>query len=120
MKKVVHHLTRTTRILLIITTVLIALLITSTRLLLPLVEDYRNDLEAQISKQIGKPVTVGKLGAHLRGFYPELILKELAILSPDGQVTAARLKEIRVGFSLSHFLSSAAIRPLWVTLMGAE
>jgi len=119
-KKVVHHLTRTTRILLIITTVLIALLITSTRLLLPLVEDYRNDLEAQISKQIGKPVTVGKLGAHLRGFYPELILKELAILSPDGQVTAARLKEIRVGFSLSHFLSSAAIRPLWVTLMGAE
>jgi len=119
-KKVVHHLTRTTRFLLIVATVLLALLITASRLLLPLVEDYRHELEEKISEQIGKPVTVGKLGAHLRGFYPELVLKEVAVLSVDRKITAARLKEIRVGIGASNLLTRIAIRPLWVTLVGAE
>lgn len=120
MKKVVHHLTRTTKLLLIATTVLLALLITASRLFLPFVEDYRDELESKISQQIGKPVTVGALGAHLRGFYPELVLKEVAILSADRTVTVAQLKEIRVGLDVFQLLVKPSISPLWITLVGAE
>jgi uncharacterized protein (TIGR02099 family) len=119
-KKVVHHLTRTTRLLLIVATIVIALLVTAARLLLPLVEEYRHDLEAKISEQVGKPVQVGELRAHLRGFYPELILKEVAILSADQKTVVTQFKELRVGLSLSELLTAASVRPLWVTLVGAE
>jgi uncharacterized protein (TIGR02099 family) len=119
-KKVVHHLTRTTKLLLIATTVLLALLITASRLLLPFVEDYRHELESRISQQVGKPVTVGKLGAHLRGFYPELVLKEVTVLSADRKITAAQLKEVRVGLAVSQLLTKSTIKPLWITLVGAE
>lgn len=120
MKKAVHHLTRTTRFLLITATILVALLITTTRLLLPLVEDYRQELETEISRQVGKPVEIGALRAHLRGFYPELVLKEVAVLSADREMAVAQLREVRVGLALSTLLVDRVVRPLWITLIGAE
>ncbi len=118
--KAVHHLTRTTRILLITATVLLALVLTTVRLILPLAEDYRHDLELQAAEVLGKPVRIAKIRAHLRGFLPELLLKEVKILSPDGSTVSAQLKEVRVGLSMVNFLRSGQFSPLWITLVGAE
>jgi len=76
------------------------------RLLLLGIDNYKADLSGHVSELVGAPVTIGHLRANMRGFSPELVLKDIKILSlvPKLQLgnekPAIQLKEIRLGINL--------------------
>ena len=67
------------------------------RFLLPWLGDYRAELEAQASAALGVPVHLGGVGARLRGFSPELELRDVELLDPQTGEPALGFSRVRVG-----------------------
>ena len=141
----IHHIKRATRHLIFWSLIVAAIGLTGARLLLSGIEHYKADLASHIGELVGTPVTIGRLGAKMRGFNPQLVLKDIAISSrglspsPSGatptnplqadlsslaaghEKPAIEFTEIRLGI---HFLELLVSRDLWssswVTLVGAK
>ncbi len=86
------------------------------------IEFYKKDLEHKIFELTSIPVEIGDLKANLRGINPEVILKDIRILSSDGQGTPSiELDQVRVGIDLVQLLSTRQLLPSsWLTLVGAK
>lgn len=98
-----------------------ALGLTGMRLVLSGIERYKTELADNISATIGTPVTIGRLSAKMRGFNPELVLKDIAIASVAHEDPAVALKEIRLGVNLLElFVNRDWLSSAWVTLVGAK
>jgi len=117
----IHHIKRATRHLIFWSLVTIAIGLTGVRLVLSGIDAYKVSLAGQISEIIGAPVTIGRLGAKMRRFSPELILKDIAFASVAAEQPVVALKEIRLGVNLLDMLVHRELLPsAWVTLVGAK
>ncbi|MFA6052586.1 MAG: YhdP family protein [Methylobacter sp.] len=124
----IHHITRATRHLIFWSLIAAAIGLTSVRLLLSEVEDYKSDLAASISGFIGTPVKIGRLGTKMRGFSPQLVLKDIDISSQADlssviadEKPAIQLNEIRLSINLLDMLISRdLLSSSRVTLVGAK
>ncbi|MDP3875735.1 MAG: YhdP family protein [Methylobacter sp.] len=120
----IHHITRATRHLIFWSLIATAVGLTGLRLLLLGIDYYKSDLAGHISELIGTPVTIGHLGANMRGFNPQLKLTDIAIASvaaAKNQSPAIQFNEIRLGIDVSKLLSSRdLLASSWVTLVGAK
>lgn len=123
----IHHIKRATRHLVFWSLIASAVSLTAVRLLLLQIDDYKADLSTRISELIGVPVTIGHLRANMRGYSPELVLKDIKILplSPmaglGNEEPAIQLKEIRLGINLLDVLiNKDRLASTWVTLVGAK
>ncbi|MCX7097596.1 MAG: YhdP family protein [Methylococcales bacterium] len=123
----IHHLKRATRQLIFWTLIATAVSLTSVRLLLSGVDHFKADLSTRISEFVGAPVTIGRLSANMRGVNPELVLKDIKLLSLPTKPTlgnpppAIQLQEIRLGINLFDALvNSDRLASTWVTLVGAK
>ena len=76
----IHHLKRATRHLIFWSLIASAISLTGVRLLLLGIDNYKADLSARVSELVGAPVRIGHLRANMRGYKPELILKDIEIL----------------------------------------
>jgi len=108
--------------------------LTGVRLLFSGIEHYKSDLAAHIGEVVGTPVTIGSLGANMRGFNPQLVLKDIAISSrtvparpsssiapADNEKPAIEFTEIRLGIHLLELLTRRDfLSSSWVTLVGAK
>ncbi len=65
------------------TIILLALALGVFRLMLPLVPEYREQIQAAASGFIGRPVTLGTIDARWRLRGPELLFKQVKVLSED-------------------------------------
>lgn len=74
--------------------VALALTLTAARVLFPLVEDYRSEVESWAGGILGQPVTIGSLDARWRGLYPEVILEDVHLLGQQDQSQLNRLERI--------------------------
>ncbi|TAN51950.1 MAG: hypothetical protein EPN21_05260 [Methylococcaceae bacterium] len=121
MIRIALHLARTTRILLIAGLLLTAVGLTLARFwLLPTVDAYRLALQTNISQSLGQPLQIGGLSAHMRGFYPELVLRDVAVLDGASGAVRVRLGQIHVGLDLPRGLTRGDWRTDWITLQGAD
>ncbi len=118
----IHHITRATRHLLFWGLILTALLLSGARVFLASIDQYQAELEQKIRRITDIPLHFGQIEAGLRGFNPEVILKNISIeANVPGNQPDVRLREIRLGFNfwdllLTHdWLSSSR-----VTLVGAR
>ncbi|MGZ8165073.1 MAG: YhdP family protein [Methylobacter sp.] len=118
----IYHITRATRHLIFWSLIAVAISLTGVRLLLAGIETYKVDLAANISELVGVPVKIGRLGAKMRGFSPELVLKDIAVLSTiKGGKSPIQLEEIRLGIDLLDMLASRdLLASSWITLVGAK
>ncbi|MFU8788075.1 MAG: YhdP family protein [Methylobacter sp.] len=119
----IHHITRATRHLIFWSLVAAAVGLTGVRLLLLGVDHYKSDLASHIGELIGTPVTIGHLGANMRGFNPQLALTDLSIASvaAGDENPAIRFNEIRLGVNMPKLLTSGnVLASSWVTLVGAK
>lgn len=130
----IHHIKRATRHLIFWSLIAAAIGLTGVRLLLSGIEHYKADLAAHIGELVGTPVTMGRLGANMRGFNPQLVLKDVAIssqavpASPSSSVVqggnekpAIEFTEIRLGVNLLDMLANRdLLASSWVTLVGAK
>ncbi|MFI3196932.1 MAG: YhdP family protein [Methylococcaceae bacterium] len=118
----IHHLKRATRHLVFWSLIASAVSLTGVRLLLLGIDSYKADLSARVSEQVGAPVTLGYLRAKMRGYSPELILKDIKIASAvANEKPAIQLKEIRLGINLLDALANSdRLASTWVTLVGVK
>ena len=120
----IHHIKRATRHLIFWSLISVAIGLTCLRLLLSGIEHYKADLATNISALVGTPVTIGHLRANMRGFTPQLMLKDIAIAavaSAGNENPAIQFNEIRLGINLLDLLVSRdALSSSRVTLVGAK
>ncbi len=118
----IHHFKRATRHLIFWSLLSVAIGLTCLRLLLSGIEGYKADLSDHVSELLGAPVSIGRIGAKMRGFSPELILKDISVQS----VTAngkppIQLQEIRLGTNLFSMVRKRELwSSAWLTLIGAK
>jgi uncharacterized protein (TIGR02099 family) len=97
-----------------------AVLLLAARILLSVIDDYKPELAAEISKQMNAPITIGQLTTRFHHFKPQLTLHDIAILSPDSK-PAIHLQELRLGINLIHLmLSRDLLSSSTVTLVGVK
>ena len=118
----IHHIKRATRHLIFWSLIASAVCLTAVRLLLLEINSYKADLSARVSEVLGAPVIIGHLRANMRGYNPELVLKDIEILSTDAhEKPEIQLKEIRMGINLLDVLVNRdRFASTWVTLVGAK
>ena len=118
----IHHLTRATRIFIFYMLIVVAIGVSLVRLFPSAIEFYKHDLETKIFELTSIPVKIGKLQANLRGINPEIILKDIQVLSLDKQGNPSiELEQVRVGIDLTQLLSTHQFLPSsWLTLVGAK
>jgi uncharacterized protein (TIGR02099 family) len=92
--------------------ILLAILLTAARLLLPLVDlgDYREEIEGLVEEGVGKPLTIGRMQAELHGFRLALKFSEVAVYNEEGSPPLVQAREIRVDIELLNSLLSGKLQ----------
>ena len=123
----IHHIKRATRHLIFWSLIASAISLTVVRLLLLGIDHYKADISTRVSELVGAPVKIGRLRANMRGYNPELIIKDIEILPviPKLQIgnerPAIQFKEIRLGINLLDVLVNRdRLASTWVTFVGAK
>ncbi len=118
----IHHITRATRLFLFWLVIAVAIGLSSFRLILTGVENYKTELESKILELTTIPIKIGKLRASMRGFSPEIILKDIQVLATEtNEKPAIQLEEVRLGIDLIQLLlTQEALASSWLTLVGAK
>lgn len=80
--------------------ILLAVLVSLARALLPYFDDYRATLEARVSAYLGQPVAIEQLDVRLLGLTPSIILGEVTLKSVTDGKPVAHFDEIRIGLAL--------------------
>ena len=118
----IHHIKRATRHIIFWSLLALAISLTGVRFVLSGIEGYQLQLEARVSELVGAPVIIRHLGAKMRGFSPELILKDITIASIEANAPPAiQLKEIRWAINLLDLLvHRELLSSSRVTLVGTK
>ncbi|WP_263142242.1 YhdP family protein [Pseudomonas sp. RIT-PI-AD] len=72
--------------------VLLALYVAVGRELVPLVAEYRGELEARVREAIGQPVSVGRLEGEWSGFAPRVIARDIEVGEGDSAIHLDRVR----------------------------
>ena len=99
---------------------LVALGVVAARVVLPALSSYSDELEAMAGDLLGVPVRLERVGARLRGFTPQVVLKEVELLSPETGQPAISFSGMRLGVDLLQSLANRELRFDDVTLFGAR
>lgn len=117
----IHHVKRATRIFIFWSLILLAVGSTGIRLFFVEIETYKTELEIQVGELLDLPIKIGKLRARMRGFNPELILKDITILGHDSENPAIQFREIRLGIDILDILIKQDLfASAWMSLVGAK
>ena len=118
----IHHLKRATRHLIFWSLIATALSLTTLRVLMLSIANYKVDLSAKVTELVGVPLTIGKLSANMRGYRPELVLQDIKMSSTVVNAPPAiQLKEIRLGINLIDLLfNREVLSSSRVSLVGAK
>lgn len=79
------------------------------RLLLPIAAEYREDVQALASKELGQQVKVETLTTNWRGYGPELILGNVDLIDPETGQATLRVSEVHIGIGILDSLRNWAI-----------
>ncbi|MCI0653559.1 MAG: hypothetical protein L0Y39_03660 [Methylococcaceae bacterium] len=100
--------------------VLLAVLLSAARLLLPQISEYRAEIVSSIGASIGKPIEIDGMAAGLKGIRPEVVLHGLKIIDPIDRKVLLRFDQLRAGLNVEELLSTGNFQPRWVTIRGAK
>ncbi len=87
----------------------------TTRLLLPLATEYRQEVEELVSKELGQKVEIGQIKTSWRGYGPELVLSDVLLIDPGSKQPSLRVSEIHIGIGLLDSLRNRSISPRQIT-----
>jgi uncharacterized protein (TIGR02099 family) len=99
---------------------LTAVTISAGRLAAPTVAGYRGEVEQWASESLGQPVRIGSIELRWKGLEPELVMKDVALLSPESNDPVIRFAEGRVAVALLDSLLSGAVQTSNFTLVGVK
>lgn len=102
------------------TILLFAISISGLRYALSELGFYKADIEAQLSTQLGAPVTIERIQGVLNGFKPELALHNIQVHSKQSGATTVQLKEIHLGISLITAINHPLLEAIRISIIGAK
>ncbi len=116
-------LRRSIRILFVlvsVTIIVMAFLVSVARLFFPYFEEYRIDIESWASEELKRPVKVKEVVADWGGLQPRLRIKGVSVYVPDGSRIWIRFKEVQVYFNIFASLREWRLRPGKINIVGAD
>jgi uncharacterized protein (TIGR02099 family) len=92
--------------------ILLAILLTAARLLLPMVDlgPYKQEIEHIVEASAGKPLAIGRMQAELRGFRLALKFDDVSLLDQDGATPLLHAREVHVDIELLRSLLSGQLK----------
>ncbi|HYQ37757.1 MAG TPA: YhdP family protein [Pseudomonas sp.] len=96
---------------------LAALYVSLGRALLPLVAEYRGELESRASAALGQPLRIGALEGRWQGFAPQLLLRDVQ-LEADGE--ALHLEQLRLVPDVFASLRTRSLRIASLEVQGLQ
>jgi uncharacterized protein (TIGR02099 family) len=97
-----------------------AVCVTLLRLMLPYIDNYREEIQGWISTYTGYSITVDKIEAEWQGWKPYLRLKDINVLDQGGQNTLTRLQSATISLNPATMLIRQNLSPLNITIAGPE
>jgi uncharacterized protein (TIGR02099 family) len=97
-----------------------AFLVSIARMLMPLLDDYRDDIERLATQQLGRAVHVDKISASWQGLWPALQLEKLRIMSQDGKATWLQADRIKVSLNVWTVIRERRLDPGRILVHGAD
>lgn len=116
----IRHFSRLTYRLTLLLIILSGIMVALARLLTPLADSYREDVEIWAAEALGQPVTVGFLEAHWRGVGPRFILHNIELIDPTTKEATLQLSEIGIDINLIDSLRNGAITSRRITLANPD
>jgi uncharacterized protein (TIGR02099 family) len=96
-----------------------AVMLTTARLLVPSLGEYRNDIVAAVSTALKRPVTIRRLEATWRGLSPVLKLRGVTIGSAR-DLNKLDISEIWISIDVRHFLAEREVRLAGIDVIGVD
>ncbi|MEN8129494.1 MAG: YhdP family protein [Pseudomonadota bacterium] len=100
--------------------VLLAVLVSATRILMPLLADYRQDIQDQLSTALGQTLSIGEIQAQWRGITPRIKLDDVKIGGAQGAYGQLSVGTIYLGLDILNTVLSGAIRVKDIGLIGCD
>ena len=98
--------------------VMFGVVVAVARLGLPVVSEYRDQVQAWLDQEFGVTVTIGAVEASWHGLYPKLLVREATLLDPEGRPSAVRVAQAQVSLDLWASLRTLRPQPAEVELRG--
>ena len=89
------------------------------RIVVPELSAYRTQAVHWAEETLGQPVKISGMSIRWRGFGPQLILQDVALLSADNREPTLKFAEIRIDFGLIDALLTGTATPRNITIVGA-
>ncbi|MFW5453996.1 YhdP family protein [Thioalkalivibrio sulfidiphilus] len=100
--------------------ILLAVLVTSLRLVLPMASEYREQMAAELGGLLGHRVEIGALDARWRLLGPRILLDDVAIYGEDDTTPALHVAQVDVGVRAILSLWHRQLRVHSVRVLGAD
>ena len=100
--------------------IIAALLISVTRLLTPVLDTHRNEIEAWASKLLDAPVTIQKVEISWYQYQPEVSLNKVTIIDKSTNLPSLQIEKIRVFFSVPQSLWQRKLVPSGIIISGSD
>ncbi|WP_371188023.1 YhdP family protein [Thalassotalea maritima] len=98
--------------------VLLAVLITSARVLLPYADNFKQDIEAYVNQVYRGDVSIGELSAGWQGFGPTLIVRDVVL--SDSEMLAITIDEVDVSLDVLFSVKNRQLKIKDLMLHGVE
>jgi len=97
---ILHHTIRLSWTLFAAGVLVVASLVSVARLILPLAQDYRAELQQVASEQLGRPVSIERVTAGWTGIHPQVRFVGVTVYEPDGKTVWLHLDEVRASIKV--------------------
>ena len=99
---------------------LTAVVLTAARMWVPLLNDYRVEIENAVSQVLNRQVSIGGLDATWRGLGPVLKLKNVHIDLQDADQGSLEIREVWVTIDADHYLAEREVQVTAIDVIGAD
>ncbi len=118
--RILHHTFRLSWILFAAGVLLVASVVSVARLMLPMVQDYRAELQQVASEQLGRPVSIERVTAGWTGIRPQVRFVGVTVYEPDGKTVWLHLDQVRASIKVLASLWHRRIETGAVQFVGAH
>ena len=100
--------------------VLVGVVVAFARLGLPLVSDYRAEVEQRLQQELGVKLSIGAVEADWHGLYPQLRVRQLVLFDDLGAPTGVRFEQMRITLDVWSSLRQWRLQPADLELSGSR
>lgn len=109
MQKTLRYLIITLGSLVITGIILAAVMLGLSRLFLPMIGQYRAEIEQEVSLAFNRPIKLGAIEAHWEGINPHVQIKDLRLMDQEGKQALIQINEAQYSLNILHYLRTGQL-----------